>query len=124
MPIPILAVASTVWGIVPRWGKIALGGALALFVTYQVGHWRGDNHRNEIWVAKIRAERQAQEKIIDETKDKAIAEVVRLNALLEEQNAQITVLLAEADADANATRPALGVDSVRRINRGRQGGPK
>lgn len=123
MPLPIAAVMG-VWGLVPTWAKVATGGALALFVTYQVGHWKGDSYRDGVWKAKIRAEQIAQEKVINETKDKAIAEVARLNSELENRDAQINELLAEADMDANAARPALGLDSVRRINRGRAGGPQ
>ena len=124
MPLPFLAVASSIWGMVPRPAKLAMGGALALFVAYQTGHWRGDNHRNEIWLGKIRAERQAQEKIIDDTKDKAINEIARLGAELEKRDAEINDLLIEAEKDDNAARPALGASSVQRINRGRAGGPK
>jgi len=119
MPLPIAA-ALGVWGMVPNWAKVAMGGAAALFITYQVGYWRGDNHRDAIWQAKIKAEIAQQEKVVDAAKDAAIKEVIRLNEELEERDAQIATMQAEADADANAKRPAFGADSLRRINRGRK----
>lgn len=120
MPIPFLAaipVVSTVWGAIPGWAKIAMGGALALFVTYQVGHWKGDNYRNAIWEKQIAAEREKQNTIVTQSDTEAVAAIIELHAELENRNAQINELLAEADKDPNAARPALGVDSVRRINR-------
>jgi len=123
MPLPIAAVMG-VWSVVPTWAKVATGGALALFVTYQVGHWKGDNHRDAIWKTKIRAEQVAQEKIVNEAKDLAIREIARLGEEVEKRDAQINEMLIEAEQDANADRPALGTDSLRRINRHRPGGPK
>ena len=118
MPLPIMA-AWGIWSAIPKPIKIAGAAAIALFITYQVGHWRGDNYRNAIWQTKIRAEIAAQEKVIDAAKDEAIKEVVRLNAEVEKRDAEIVKLQEEADKDVNAKRPALGVDSLRRINRGR-----
>ena len=118
MPLPIAA-AWGIWNVIPKPVKLAGAAALALFITYQVGHWRGDNHRDAIWKAKIEAEVTAQRKIIDTAKDQAIKEVVRLNAEVEERDAQIAKLQAEADLDVNAKRPAFSTPSVQRINRGR-----
>lgn len=120
MPIPFLAIASVAssgWGMIPRPAKIAMGGALALFVAYQAGHWRGDNYRNAKWEQKIEAEREKQEQIVTRSENKALEEITRLNATVEEINALVEQLRLEADADANASRPALGAAGVQRLNR-------
>ena len=103
--------------------NLVIAGILCVFV-YGTGYFKGDAHRNRIWVAKITAERVAQEKTIKETTDRAIAETARLNVELEERDALINVLQIEAANDPNAGRPAIGTDGLRRINRGRAGGPK
>lgn len=119
MPLPFIAIATTAWGFFPGWAKIAMGGAVALFVSYQVGHWKGDNYRNAVWEKQIAAEKEKQRQVVQVVDNEAVATVIKLHQDLEKRDAQIALLLAEADQDANAARVCLGTPSLRRINRGR-----
>jgi len=95
-------------------------GLMVLLVVagaYLTGYWKGDNHRDQIWKAKIAIERTRQSHIIADADAEALKEIKRLTEEKEQQEAQINELLAEADKDPNALRPAVGIDGVRRINR-------
>lgn len=90
---------------------------LAVVGLYGYAYHRGDAHRDAIWKAHVRAEQIAQEKVIDDTKDKALAEIVRLNGELEKSNVLLDTLQKEAATDPNAGRVSMGSDSLRRLNR-------
>ena len=90
---------------------------LAVAGAYGWGYHKGDNHRDQIWKAKIAIERTRQDHVIADNDAKALTEIKRLTEVKEQQEAQINELLAEADSDPNAKRPAVGIDGVRRIYR-------
>lgn len=92
---------------------------VACMLTYGTAWFKGKWHQDRVWVARIEAEKEKQAQIVFREDNKALAANKKLLDELEARDAQINELLGEADADANAARPALGIDSVQRINRGR-----
>ena len=96
--------------------NLVIAGILCL-VVYGVGFHKGDNYRDAKWQAKITIERVKQKHAVEDADAKALKEITRLTTEAEERDAQINELLAEADNDPNANRPAVGIDGVRRIYR-------
>jgi hypothetical protein len=96
--------------------NLVIAGILCLIV-YGVGFHKGDNYRDRKWQAKITIERVKQEHAVADADAAAVAVMTRLQTELEQSNAQINELMAEADSDSNAARPALGTPSVQRLNR-------
>jgi len=117
--------ATLAWGIARTLLSFALKPSnlailgVACMLTYGTAWLKGKWHQDRVWVARIEAEKEKQAQIVFREDNKALAANKKLLEEVEMQNAQINELLAEADTDANAARPALGIDSVQRINRGR-----
>lgn len=112
-----MSVLTTIlWPLLQKfWKPIAL--TLAVLAVFLYGYHKGDAHRDRVWKAKIEAEREKQAQIVFRADNKALAEITRLNTELETSNAQINELLIEAERDANAARPAIGISGVQRFNR-------
>ena len=94
----------------------AIAGIIVFF-AFSAGYWKGDRHRDRIWTARIEAEREKQAQIVARSDNEALGKITKLNETVEQQNALITELMAEADTDSNAARPALGAPSLQRLNR-------
>lgn len=103
------------------WKPIAI--VFAIIFVFGYGYAKGDAHRDRIWQAKIESERRSQNIITTAHEAAAIKDLEELKTELELSNAQVTALLAKADADVNAARVCLGTDSLQRINKGRKGKP-
>lgn len=97
---------------------VTVGIIAALFAgTYLKGRWDASSSCNARWQEKVAAERLEQINDNAEAQKAArerIAELTRRNRQMEDL---IDVLEREAEADPRADRPALGADSVRRLNR-------
>ena len=99
-----------------NWKQAALVASLALMLLASVVSsiwWHGRFHERGIWQARqaeLVAERRVQGALIIG----AVEENARLRA---ERAALATELEDAAHADDDADRPALGPDSVRRLNR-------
>lgn len=107
---------TVLWPLLQKfWKPIAL--VLAVLAVFLYGYHKGDERRDRIWKAQIEAEKKKQAAVITQVETKALAEAERLNKELEDANAQINELLSQADADANAARPAIGLGGVHRLNK-------
>jgi hypothetical protein len=99
------------------WKPIAL--ILAVLAIYLYGAHSGRMKERGIWVAKIESERRAQTIITNAHESLAIKEVEQLNDDIEKQEKLIQELRAQAAASPDAGKPALGIDGIKRVNRGR-----
>lgn len=98
--------------------------ALAVVVALGVSAWwindtafsRGFAEAERQWQIRVQEELDRQQDANDEALRRAQAEIARLNEAKEVRDATIARLNREAAQDPNADRPALGTDSVRRLN--------
>lgn len=98
----------------------ALGVALVLGVSaWTIDHRaynRGFSDADEKWQGSVLEERARQEEVNLAATRRAQEEIERLRLAKEVRDATIERLEAEAAADANASRPAVGAASVHRLN--------
>ena len=101
-----------------------IAGFLVMGALYVKGLSDGYARAEAIWQAEVAAIRAAHSEAIlaqQAAANEARAEAdERVAALIDELDARedlITELEAEANADPDGDRPALGVDSVHRLNR-------
>jgi len=107
-----------IWPLIRQfWKPIAL--VIAVLAIYLYGAHSGRMKERGIWVAKIESERRAQTAITHAHEALAIKEVEELNDNIEKQDKIIQELRAQAAASPDANKPALPIDGVRRIQRGR-----
>lgn len=88
----------------------------AVWFTYNKGHDHGVLETEQAYRLAIEKERHRQIEANQATLDKARERQVQLEQLLGKRDAALKRLTAESLQDPDADRPAIGVDSVRRIN--------
>lgn len=100
-----------------------VAGALSvLLIAYGLHLWgyiRGGVDKAEEYEEKIAAETQ---RLLDEkqlAEQDAQRRILELIAQIQERDNELEHIRTEAGEDPNAARPSLGLDSVRRLNRGR-----
>lgn len=97
-----------------------IGGAMILGVGWWIfhsGYTSGVDDTVQKYEVKIQEERQRQQSANEDALKLAKESEANLRRLLSERNATIRILMQEAFTDPNATRPAVGADSVLRIDR-------
>lgn len=87
------------------------------WLIYYKGYDRGVEVTEQKYQTAIAKERHRQIEANDMALQEALKRQAELEQLLEERDAAITDLLDEATQDPGADRPAIGADSVRRLNR-------
>lgn len=85
--------------------------------AYLKGRWDGSSACEVRWERKAEIERTRQRTENDKAKEAERARIAALNARIKQLEDLNDILDKEAAADPDAERPALGVDSVRRIGR-------
>lgn len=94
-------------------------GGLIFGTTFIWAHHNGREKERGIQEVKIENERRSQSIITNAAEAKAAKDLKDLSDERDLVSSQLDTVLAEASADANAKRVCLGLESIKRINRGR-----
>lgn len=87
----------------------------ALYIDHRAYH-RGFAEADAQWAERVNTEADRQLEANRAALEAAEAEIARLTRERSERDAEIARLIEEARQDPDADRPAIGLDSVRRLN--------
>ena len=103
------------WQIWAALGVLVFSGIMAWQIDARAYN-RGFAAADEAWVERVEQELERQDEANREAMRRAQEEIARLQEGRRVRDATIERLLGEAAQDPDADRPAIGTDSVRRLN--------
>ncbi len=106
------ALSPRAWAVVGVCALLVSSGWYINNTAYNRGYLKAD----AMWAVIIESELLRQRQVNEKALAASRLEIERLQEAKEVRDATIERLNSEAQADVNADRPSLGVDSVRRLN--------
>jgi len=91
-------------------------GIVILFAVFTYGSWTGAAKRDQYYTLLMEVERERIAEINIRTREAARIREMVLETQLEQLENQIARITNEATQDPNASRPAFGTDSLRRLD--------